>query len=277
MSNSVVALSWIFGIVILCAVIGLSASRNIKMNLEQWSVGGRRFGTLFVWLLMAGEIYTTFPFLGAAGWAYAKGAPTYYILCYGTIAYVLSYFLLPPIWRAGKNLGLVSQPDFFVKRYDSRAIGVLTAVIGVAFMIPYLQLQLTGLGIIVEIASYGGIDRAPAMLIAFAFVAIFVFTSGIRGSAWTSTIKDIMMIIAVVVVGFGLPSIYHGGVGNVFAKLAAQQPDFLVLPGGTKNMDVQWFMSTVLLTGLGFFMWPHTFASVYSAKSGETLKHNAIL
>ncbi|HMM21070.1 MAG TPA: sodium:solute symporter family protein [Selenomonadales bacterium] len=277
MSESFVALSWIFGMVLLCAVIGLFAGRNIKMNLEQWTVGGRKFGTLFVWLLMAGEIYTTFAFLGAAGWAYSKGAPTYYILCYGTIAYALSYFLLPPVWRAGKNLGLVSQPDFFVKRYDSRWFGALTAVIGVVFMVPYLQLQLTGLGIIVETASYGGIGRAPAMLIAFACVAVFVFTSGIRGSAWTSAIKDIMMIIAVVFVGFGLPALYHGGVGNVFAKLAAERPEFLVLPGGTANMDVQWFMSTVLLTGCGFFMWPHAFASVYSAKHGDTLKHNAML
>lgn len=32
------------------------------MNLEQWSVGGRGFGTIFVFLLMAGEIYTTFTF-----------------------------------------------------------------------------------------------------------------------------------------------------------------------------------------------------------------------
>ena len=44
---------------------------------------------------MAGEIYTTFTFLGGSGWAYGKGAPAFYILCYGAIAYSLSYFLLP--------------------------------------------------------------------------------------------------------------------------------------------------------------------------------------
>ncbi len=277
MSDSTVALSWIFTLVLICSGIGLLAGRGVKMSFEQWTVGGRGFGTFFVWLLMAGEIYTTFAFLGASGWAYSKGAPTYYILAYGTISYTISYFLLPPIWRAGKNLGLVSQPDFFVKRYDSRWVGAITAIIGVAFMIPYLQLQLTGLGIIVEIASYGGIDRATAMIIAFAFVALFVFTSGIRGSAWVSVIKDVMLVIAVLIVGFGLPSIYFGGIGNMFAKLAIEKPDFLMLPGSTSTMDVQWFMSTVLLTGMGFFMWPHCFGSVYSAKHSDSLKHNAIL
>src|SRR6476620_1407638 len=83
----------------LALFLGIRAQRGKDMNLEQWSVGGRGFGTIFVFLLMAGEIYTTFTFLGGSGWAYSKGAPAFYILCYGTLAYTLSYFLLPAIWR----------------------------------------------------------------------------------------------------------------------------------------------------------------------------------
>jgi SSS family solute:Na+ symporter len=50
------------------------------MDLEQWTVGGRGFGMMLVWMLMAGEIYTTFTFLGASGWAYSRGGPVLYIL-----------------------------------------------------------------------------------------------------------------------------------------------------------------------------------------------------
>jgi len=276
MSNATIALSWIFGAVLLCTCIGLLAGHKQKMNLEQWSVGGRKFGAFFVWLLMSGELYTTFVFLGVPGWIYSKGAPTYYILAYGTLAYIMSYFLLPPIWRAGKKLKLVSQPDFFLARYDSKLVAAATTIIGVAFMIPYLQLQLTGLGIIVETISYGAIGRAAAMIISFAMVAIFVFTSGIKGAAWTSVIKDVMMIISVIVVGFGLPYIYHGGITEVFAKVAAQYPHYMTLPGNTATMDVQWFISTLILTACGFYMWPQFFGSVYSAKHGDSLKINAI-
>ncbi|MDI7066134.1 sodium:solute symporter family protein, partial [Klebsiella pneumoniae] len=95
------------------------------MSLEQWTVGGRSFGTAFVFLLMAGEIYTTFTFLGGSGFAYGKGAPVYYILAYGTLAYILSYWMLPPIWRYAKNHRLVSQPHFFARKYDSPALGTL--------------------------------------------------------------------------------------------------------------------------------------------------------
>src|SRR5512142_2412633 len=95
-------------------LLGLRAARGREMSLEQWTVGGRGFGAVFVFLLMAGEIYTTFTFLGGSGWAYGKGAPAFYILCYGAIAYSLSYFLLPLIWRYAQPRRLVSQADFFV-------------------------------------------------------------------------------------------------------------------------------------------------------------------
>jgi SSS family solute:Na+ symporter len=42
-------------------------------------------------------------------------------------------------------------------------------------------------------------------------------------------------------------------------------------------MDVLWVMSTALLTGLGFYMWPHVFGSAFSAKSAKTIKRNAII
>ena len=72
-------------------------SKGKDMTLEQWTVGGRSFGALFVFLLMAGEIYTTFTFLGASGWAYSKGAPALYVLCiflyrmWRPIGYCLKY------------------------------------------------------------------------------------------------------------------------------------------------------------------------------------------
>jgi Na+/proline symporter len=52
-------------------------------------------------------------FSAEAASPYNKGAPAYYILCYGTLAYVLSHFMLPPIWRYAKEHRLYSESDFF--------------------------------------------------------------------------------------------------------------------------------------------------------------------
>ncbi len=271
------ALLVIFSTILFSAILGVFAGRRKKMDLEMWTVGGRRFGVVLTWLLNAGEIYTTFTFLGASGWAYSKGAPAFYILIYGTLAYTISFFLLPHIWRIGKKHGLHTQPDYFVHRYQSRYLGVFVAIVGVIFIIPYLQLQLKGLGLIVTEASDRTIDFNTAILIAFCLTAVFVYTSGIRGSAWVSVVKDIMMILAVGIVGFGVPYIYFGGIGNMFRALLAQHPNHLTFPGGTANYDVLWVMSTVLLTGAGFYMWPTIFATVFSAKSAKTIKRNAII
>ncbi|MEQ4597034.1 MAG: sodium:solute symporter family protein, partial [Methylobacteriaceae bacterium] len=92
--------------VVVALGLGLRARSGHDMDMEQWSVGKRGFGTLLVFLLMAGEIYTTFTFLGGSGWAYGKGGPTYYILCYLTLIYVISYWILPPAWRFAKERNL---------------------------------------------------------------------------------------------------------------------------------------------------------------------------
>jgi len=272
-----VALIIIFATIIFSSLIGIFAGRKVKMNLENWAVGGRRFGIIIIWLLMAGEIYTTFTFLGASGWAYSKGAPAFYILIYGALAYTLSFFILPALWKVGKRHGLHTQSDFFIKRYDSRLLGVLVALIGVFCIIPYLQLQLAGLGFIVQVASNGAIHPNVAIVISFVLTCAFVYTSGLRGAAWVAIIKDVMMILAVFIVGIGVPYIYFGGFGKMFQALIKQKPNYLVFPGAVAHMDVLWVMSTLLLTGLGFYMWPHVFGSAFSAKSDKILKRNAII
>src|SRR5579862_4280008 len=98
MSSSAIALAVIFIIVVSGSAIGFYAGVRHKMSLEQWTVGGRGFGPLLMWLLMAGEVYTTFAFLGASGWAYSRGGPALYILAYMPLGYVVSFFILPPIW-----------------------------------------------------------------------------------------------------------------------------------------------------------------------------------
>lgn len=255
--------------------LGLAARVGHEMSLEQWSVGGRGFGTGLVFLLLAGEIYTTFTFLGASGFAYGLGAPAYYILAYGTIAYVISYFMLPPVWAYAQRHGLISQPDFFAHKYNSPALGVLVALVGIVALIPYLVLQLTGLGIIVKAAGYGAISKDVAIWIGAVVTTIYVVVSGIRGSAWTSVLKDVCILAVVLFLGIYLPIHLYGGIEAMFSDIAKSKPDFLIFPD--KGKSVAWFVSTVLLTALGFFMWPHSMAACYSAHSPRAFRKNAIM
>lgn len=276
MSNEIVSLFIIFLFIVVATFVGMAPGMKKKMNLEEWAVGGRSFGRWLSWFVLAGEIYTAFAFLGASGWAYNRGAPTFYMIGYGALAYVVGYYVLPKISPLGKKYGLMTQPDLIEHLYKSRTLAVLTAVVGVAFLLPYLQLQLTGLGLIIETCSYGVVTRVPAMLIAFLLVASFVYLSGLKGVAATAVIKDVSMMAAVAFFGLYLPAHYFGSVGGMFEALDAAKPGFLTLPGGTKNFDVSWTMSTLALTGLGFYMWPHFVPNSFSAKNPNVLRHNAI-
>jgi len=277
MSPSGIALGVIFAIVALASVIGFYAGARRKMDLEQWTVAGRSFGVLLMWLLMAGEVYTTFSFLGASGWAYSRGAPTLYILAYITLGYAVSFFILPPIWELGREHKLQTQSDFFAWRYRSRYLAAMVSLVGIVFMIPYLQLQITGLGIIVEVASFDGVSRVPAMIVAVVLLAGFVLASGLRAVAWISALKDVLMIVAALSVGIGIPYIHFGGIAPMFTALIQAKPAHFVMPGSTANLGHPWYITTVLLTSLGLYMWPHSFGAAFSAKSADTLRRNAVV
>lgn len=271
------ALTIISVIVISGSLLGFLARFHHKMDLEQWTVAGRGFGLILVWLLMAGEIYTTFTFLGASGWAYSKGGPVLYVIGYVPLAYIVSFYILPPIWEVGRKYRLQTQADFFEVRYRNKYLAGLVALIGVVCLIPYVQIQLTGLGIIAEVASFGAIQRTPAMVIGFTIVAAFVFVSGVRGVAWVAIIKDILLLFAAIFIGLSVPHIYFGGVGKMFSALAQARPSHLTMPGATPNLGHGWYITTLILMALGFYMWPQWFGAAFTAKSGEILRRNAIV
>ena len=277
MSASAVSLAVIVAIVALGAIIGILAGVRRKMDLEQWTVGGRGFGAVLLYLLMAGEVYTTFAFLGASGWAYSRGGPSLYILAYLSLAYVVSFFILPQIWEVGRKYGMQTVSDFFAVRYGNKYLAGFVCIVGIVSFIPYLQLQLTGLGIIVSIASFDGIGRTPGMVISVCLLVAFVFASGVRAVAWVSVLKDALMVFAALSIGIGVPYIHFGGIGPMFAALAQSHPAHLTMPGATANLGHTWFISAVLLTSLGFYMWPHAFGSTFTAKSGATLRRNAVI
>jgi SSS family solute:Na+ symporter len=277
MTASAVALTTIVAIVATGVIIGLVAGASRKMDLEQWTVGGRGFGAVLVYLLVAGEVYTTFSFLGASGWAYSRGGPALYILAYLTLAYIISFFILPPIWEIGRQHGLQTQSDYFAVRYGSKYLAAFVCVVGVVFLIPYIQLQLTGLVIIVSVASFDAIGRTPAMVASVVLLTLFVVSSGIRAVAWVSVLKDILMVVAAVSIGIGIPYIHYGGIGAMFDALSQARPAHLTMPGATSNLGHTWFISSVLLSSFGLYMWPHSFSATFTAKSADTLRRNAVV
>lgn len=277
MSPAAIALTIVGTVLLGTIAFALLSIRRIPMDPQQLIVGGRSFGTILLWVLLAGEIYTSFTFLGASGWAYGFGAPSYYILAYGACAYVVGYFLLPPIWRVAKERSLLTGADFFADRYDSAALGVMVGILQFLVLVPYIALQLSGLQLLLRIAGYQSINATYAVSAAFLLIAVFVFTAGLRGTAWASIIKDTLVLAAVIFVGLVIPGQFFGSPARMIDQVLRVHPQHLTLAAGSGVHGTNWYVSTVVLTAIGFFMAPHGFSAIYSARSEQTLRRNAML
>lgn len=256
----------------LCIWLGLQARKGKEMTIEQWSVGGRGFGSLLMFFLLAGEMFTTYTFLGASGGAYRSGMPPA-IYAFNCFYFVIAYWLLPPIWKYAKKNKVVSQSDFYEKKYNSQALGILVSIISIVAVIPYLVMQLKGLGIIVSEASYGSISPHMAIVVAVTAVTIYVTVSGMHGAAWTAIIKDILILAVMVFMGFYFPFHYYGGIEPMFEAIDTAKTGFLLFP--EQGLSISWFVSATIMTALAFYMFPHMMAGIFSAKSGKSLRINA--
>jgi SSS family solute:Na+ symporter len=256
------------------------ASRGTKMDVQEWSVGGRRFGTWLFWFLLVGETFTTFALLGASQGVFSGGAPGYYVL--GTVALVapIGYFLVPRIWRAGKVHGLTTMGDFFTARFNARWFGGLLTIFGIIALLLYTRVQLTGLSLI--LATLFGPD-IPSLAYVFAggvLVVIFVFIGGMRSAAFVAVVKDVLLVLMLLLVAAGAAHAAGvDGIGGLFDAVKSAHPDAATLPGigGKVATNEWWWMSFLLLTPLGAFALPHAFQVSFTAKDATTIRKNQII
>src|ERR1039457_1086652 len=77
------------------------------------------------------------------------------------------------------------------------------------------------------------------------------------------------LLVAAFSIGIGVPYHYFGGIKPMFQALVQAKVQHLTMPGSTATMGHTWYISTVLLTSMGFYMWPHAFCSVFTAKKWQ--------
>jgi SSS family solute:Na+ symporter len=276
----VAPLSWVIGFVLLGVIlvtwIGIRSGRGASRTLEGWMVNDRKMGPFLTWFLLGTEIYTAFTFLGLAGFAFASGGAAFYNVATNDVAYALGFFVLPAIGLIGRRFRHVTQSDFVADRYQSKALGIVVAFCSAIIMIAYIDLNIEGLGAILTVLSGHRINVLTAEIIGFLVLSLAVFFGGIRGNAWQSVIKDVLMFVSIAALFFVIPGRFFGGFGPMFDQMMTKIPTHLTLPGPTHKLGLMWLASTILLTGLGQWMWPQWFNVAYSARGSRTLKAQAV-
>jgi solute:Na+ symporter, SSS family len=265
---------------LLVTVLGFMASRwraGLHLDsLDEWGLGGRGFGTFIAWFLIGGDLYTAYTFIAVPALLYAGSAVGFFALPYTIIVYPIVFVFLPRLWSVSHRHGYVTPADFVQGRYGSRGLSLAVAFTGILATMPYIALQLVGIQVVLDVMGIGGGDLP--LFIAFAVLAAYTYSSGLRAPALIAFVKDILIYVVIIVAVVYLP-LKLGGWDTIFNS--AQQ-EF----NGTGNPAVGTWPSSVLYWGyaslalgsaLALFMYPHSVTGVLSTRSRNVLRRNAAL
>ena len=268
-------------LVLAVTVLGFLAARwgNTKLNtLDEWALGGRRFGTIVSWFLLGGDLYTAYTFIAVPALAFGAGALAFFAVPYTTIAYPLIFLIMARFWSIAKRRGYVTTADFVHDRFGSRLLELAVAITGVLAVMPYIALQLTGMQAVLERAGIATHASALIFLIAaFVLLAAYTFTSGLRAPAMIAFVKDTLIYVTVIVALIIIPA-KLGGWAHIFdaaqtALAAAPKPGSIIL-----GPNLFFAYSTLAFgSALALFIYPHSVTSVLSAKSAEVIRRNCAL
>ncbi len=250
---------------ILAFMIGILAGRNKSFfSLSEYAVGDRSFNLFVMWFLMGGTIFSAFAFLGGPGWAFSKGAASFYILVYCTLGLMPWYVIGPKVAKIGKKNNYITMGDFLGDRYQSKILTVIVGIVAILAFIPYLTLQIKGMAYIFNVLTYDNIPYWFGALISFGIVVVYVATSGVRGAAWSDVFQAILMLVIAWVLGVYFVQKLHGGVNNMFASITASNSEFLLIGEEGSSMSKARYSSNIIISMIGFVMWPHLFTKSYT-------------
>ncbi len=240
-------------------------------RLQEWGLAGKRFGTILSWFLLGGDVYTAYSFIAVPGLAFASGAIGFFSMPYLILAFPLAFIVLPRFWSVARHRGYVTPADFVRDRFGSGALALLVAITGIMATMPYIALQI--FGIEVAIAQMG-VPIEISLIIAFAILAAYTYTSGLRASAAIAIVKDICIWLVVLVAIISIP-MKLGGMGHVFSAVqlkAQQHPNtFHVF---LRPEDYSTYVSLALGSALALFLYPHTLTGVLSTNSRKVIRRN---
>jgi SSS family solute:Na+ symporter len=272
----------LFGLV---TVMGFVAARWRRADsldhLDEWGLGGRKFGSWITWFLVGGDLYTAYTFVAVPALLFGAGAVGFYALPYTIVAYPLVFLPVLRLWSVSRARGYVTPADFVRGRYGSPLLALLIAITGIVATMPYIALQLVGLEAVLRSMGFnasGFLGHLP-LLIAFIILALYTYQSGLRAPALIAFVKDILIYIVILVAVIYLPT-KLGGWDSIFGaaqdklskvneKTGAPFGDVLL----TSNNQLQ-YATLALGSAMALFLYPHSVTGVLASRGRDVLKRN---
>lgn len=263
----------------LVTVLGFVASRwqrgaaTPAQHLDEWGLGGRRFGGWITWFLVGGDFYTAYTVIAVPALVYAVGAYGFFALPYTIVVYPIVFAIMPRLWQAAKAAGHVTAADVVYGHYGSRTLELAVALTGVIATMPYIALQLVGMQVVIQAL---GLQGELPLALAFVILALYTYSAGLRAPALIAFVKDLMIYIVVLAAVVLVPAKLGG-----YAAVFQAADNAFAAKGGSTGLLLQPaqllpYATLALGSALAAFMYPHTLTGIFAAKSANTIRKNAV-
>lgn len=256
-------------VVILLGVGFYSMGRT--SSLQDFFLGGRNVGPWMSAFAYGTAYFSAVIFIGYAGgigWNFGISAVWIGIGNAVVGSYLAWRILARPTRALTHRLKVSTMPEFFEKRYDSKALKVFSAIVIFIFLVPYSASVYQGLSYLFE--QVLGVPFIYCMIGMAAVTGIYLMMGGYFAMALTDFIQGIIMIIGIVMmVAYVLAHPNVGGLSQGLAKLKQIDPKLVgpVGPGGLLSL-----LSLVTLTSLGSWGLPQMVHKFYAIKDDASVK-----
>jgi SSS family solute:Na+ symporter len=271
-----VELTIVVALFALVTILGFVAARWKRAesldNLDEWGLGGRKFGGWVTWFLLGGDLYTAYTFVAVPALVFGLGAIGFFAVPYTIVVYPIVLLAAIRLWSVAHRHGYVTPADFIRGRFGSSSLALAIAITGIVATMPYIALQLVGIEAVVKAM---GISGHLPIIIAFTVLAAYTYSSGLRAPALIAFVKDsliyLVVLAAIIVIPIqlgGFDAIF-GAAEEKFSGSEAETDGILLGDAATLGYSTLAFGSALAL-----FIYPHTMTGVLAARSRDTIKRN---
>jgi solute:Na+ symporter, SSS family len=268
-----------FGLITVLGFVAARWRRGDLRQLNEWGLGGKRFGTLVTWFLLGGDLYTAYTFIAVPALMFGSGGIGFFALPYTIIVYPIAFVFMGRLWSVASARGYVTPADFVRGRFGSRGLGSAVAITGLLATMPYIALQLVGMKVVLAAM---GVQGDWPIIVAFVILAAYTWSSGLRAPALIAVVKDLAIYITIIVAVIYIPS-KLGGYGHIFdvannalpKKTTPSGAPAALIPGKAPAQTA--YATLALGSALALFMYPHVITGALSSKSQDVVRRNMSL
>ena len=257
--------------------------RRSATDVNGFVLGGRSVGPWLTAFAYGTSYFSAVIFIGYAGqfgWKFGL-ASTWIGIGNAILGSLLAWVILGRRTRLmTQHLGSATMPEFFEKRYLSKNLKIVAAVIIFVFMIPYTASLYNGLSRLFSMAF--SIDYSVCIVVMALLTAVYVIVGGYMATAVNDFIQGIIMLFGIVAVIAAVLSQNGGLMGSIagLAEVADPALEYGSVPGIFVSMfgpDPINLLAVVLLTSLGTWGLPQMVGKFYAIKSEKAIGKGTII